>query len=148
MPIFGGKDAKVESLRAVLIFSHCSDKDLKFIASEMDEVSVEAGEKLITQGSRNHAFNIIIEGEAEVQIDGQVVKTLGAGDFFGEISMMDRGAATATVVATKPSQLMVMSHGQFRDAVRADDDIYDSVMAAIGQRLREIGVNRAERATH
>jgi CRP/FNR family transcriptional regulator, cyclic AMP receptor protein len=139
MPIFGGHDARIDSLKQVPIFSNCSDKELRFIASEIDEVGVEAGEIIITEGHLNHTFHIILSGEAEVQVDGRTIKKLGAGDFFGEISMMDRGPATATVVATAPSRLGVMSHGQFRDAIRADDDLYNTVMTAIGQRLRDIG---------
>jgi CRP/FNR family cyclic AMP-dependent transcriptional regulator len=146
MPIFGGHDARIDTLKGVPIFSHCSEKELGFIASKIDEVGVEAGQTIIEEGHLNHAFNIILSGEAEVRVDGKTVKKLGAGDFFGEISMMDRGLAIATVVATAPSRLGVMSHGQFRDAIRADDDLYNTVMTAIGQRLRELG--HEDRLTH
>lgn len=137
-PIFGrgGGDYKVESLKKVPIFSRCSSKELKFLASEMDEVDVGEGTTLISQGNQNHTFHILIDGQAEVTIGGSTVAALGPGDFFGEISMMDRGPATATVVTKTPAHLMVMSHEQFRDAVKSDDDVFSGVMSAIAERLR------------
>ncbi len=58
------------------------------------------------------------------------------GDFFGEISMLDRGLASATVTTTKDARLLVMSHAQFRDAVKASDPLLVKVLAAMGERLR------------
>ena len=69
-------------------------------------------------------------------IDGRSRGTLKKGDFFGEISMLDRGNATATVTTTKPSVVMVMSHSQFRDAVKASESILVKVLAVMGRRLR------------
>ena len=71
-----------------------------------------------------------------MDVDGRRRRTLNRGDFFGEISMLDRGPATATVVASAPSRLMVMSHAQFRDAVKGNDELLSKVMAAMGERLR------------
>jgi CRP-like cAMP-binding protein len=61
---------------------------------------------------------------------------LKKGDFFGEISMLDRGLASATVTTTKDARLLVMSHAQFRDAVKASDPLLVKVLAAMGERLR------------
>jgi len=71
-----------------------------------------------------------------VAIDGSTRRTLKAGDFFGEISMLDRGLGTATVVTKTPARLMVMSHAQFRDAIKADDAILVKVLSVMGDRLR------------
>ena len=101
-------DAKTRALAGVALFAHCGPRDLEFVASRADEVDV----------------------------DGQPRRTLRPGDFFGEISMLDRGPATATVVTTTPARLMVMSHSQFRDAIKGNDDLLGSVMAAMGERLR------------
>jgi CRP-like cAMP-binding protein len=58
------------------------------------------------------------------------------GDFFGEISMLDRGLATATVTTKSDARLLVMSHAQFRDAIKASDSLLKKVLAAVGERLR------------
>jgi CRP-like cAMP-binding protein len=61
---------------------------------------------------------------------------LKAGDFFGEISMLDRGLASATVTTKTDARLLVMSHAQFRDAIKGSDGLLVKVLAAMGERLR------------
>jgi len=135
--IFGvPQDAKIKALSQVPLFEGCSARELGFIASRTDEVPVGAGRALTKQGRPGNSFYVILDGEAEVEIDGAKRGTLKKGDFFGEISMLDRGNATATVTTTKPSRLMVMSHSQFRDAVKASEAILVKVLAVMGHRLR------------
>ncbi|GAC1504200.1 MAG: hypothetical protein NVS1B3_00450 [Candidatus Dormibacteraceae bacterium] len=129
-------DPKTKALKEVPLFSHCSQKELEFVASRTDEIAAPAGRQLTTQGDAGHAFYLLLDGEADVTIDGRHRRTLKRGDFFGEISMLDLGPATATVVTTSPVRLMVMSHPQFRDAVRANAQLLTHVMAAMGERLR------------
>ena len=129
-------DAKTRALAGVTLFAHCGPRDLEFVASRADEVDVPAGHELLRQGRSGDTFYVLLEGEAAVDVDGQPRRTLGPGDFFGEISMLDRRPATATVVTTTPARLMVMSHAQFRDAIKGNDDLLGHVMAAMGERLR------------
>ena len=105
-------------------------------------VSVEGGRTLITQGNPGDTFYLLLDGNASVQVDGRDRPPLGAGSFFGEISMLDRGPATATVATTSPARLMVMSHAQFRDAVKSNDKIVFQVMAAMAERLRRDSLDR------
>jgi CRP-like cAMP-binding protein len=129
-------DPKVERLKNVPIFSRCSKKELQTLAQNTDEVSLPAGRTLIEQGRSNHSFFILTDGEAEATVDGKSVRQMRPGDIFGEISMLDRGPATATVVATTPVDVLVMSHAQFRDAVRGDENIAHNVIAVMAERLR------------
>lgn len=129
-------DPKTKALADIPLFARCTSRDLEFIASRTDEVDVPAGQRLVAQGVPGDTFYVLLEGEAEVEIDGSPRPVLRAGDFFGEISMLDRGPATATVVTRTPARLMVMSHSQFRDAIRSSDDLLGRVMAAMGDRLR------------
>jgi len=130
------RNAKTEALSHVPLFMHCTAGELQFIASRADEVTVPAGKKLTVQGKAGDAFYVILDGEADVEIDGKRRRTLKEGDFFGEISMLDRGLASASVTTKGPARLMVMSHAQFRDAVKASDGILVKVLAAMGERLR------------
>ena len=129
-------DPKITALKQVPLFSHCSQKVLEFVASRTDEVNAPAGRQLTVQGKPVESFYVLLDGEADVNIDGERRRTLKPGDFFGEISMLDRGPATATVVTSTPVRLMVMSHSQFRDAVKSHAELLTQVMSAMGQRLR------------
>ncbi len=130
-------DAKLEALSRVPLFSRCTRKELVFIAREGDEVSVRAGKTLIRQGRPGDTFYIQLEGESEVFIDGKRRRVMKPGDFFGEISMIDRGVGTATVTTLTDGRLFVMSHSQFRDAIKASDQLMVKVLLAMGARLRE-----------
>jgi CRP/FNR family transcriptional regulator, cyclic AMP receptor protein len=129
-------DSKTAALARVPLFAGCAPRDLEFVASRADEVEVAAGHLLVRQGQRGDTFYVLLDGRADVEVDGQRRPALGPGDFFGEIGMLDRGAATATVVTSTPARLMVMSHAQFRDAIKGNDDLLSHVMAAMGERLR------------
>jgi CRP-like cAMP-binding protein len=129
-------DLKTSALSRVPLFSKLSQRELEFVATRADEVDVPAGKRLITQGQPGDTFYVLLNGEADVVIDGNPRRTMQTGDFFGEISMLDRGLATATITTTKESRLFVMSHAQFRDAVKANDAVLVKVLAAMGERLR------------
>ena len=129
-------DSKTDLLSRVPLFSQLSRRELEFVASRADEVDAPAGQVLTTQGRLGESFYILISGEAEVEIDGAKRRTLKTGDFFGEISMLDRGLATATITSTKDARLLVMSHAQFRDAIKSSDGLLVKVLAAMGERLR------------
>lgn len=129
-------DPKTEALSQVPLFSQLSHRELEFVASRTDEVDAPAGKRLTTQGQPGDTFYVLLDGEAEVEIDGKPRRTMKAGDFFGEISMLDRGLGTATITTTTDARLLVMSHAQFRDAIKANDSLLVKVLAAMGERLR------------
>jgi CRP-like cAMP-binding protein len=135
-------DAKADALGRVPLFAGLGRKDLQFLTTRTDEVNADAGRTLIRQGAPGDTFYVLLDGEAEVEVDGRPRPTLKAGSFFGEISMLDRGPATATVVSKTPVRLMVMSHAQFRDAVKANDEILNKVMSAMAERLRRDVLDR------
>ncbi len=129
-------DPKLKALSQVPLFSHCSRRELEFIASEGDEVDMPAGSILTREGRPGDSFYVLLEGQAEVKIGGKRRSVLKAGDFFGEISMVDRGPTTATVVTMGDARLFVMSHAQFRDAIKGNDALMVKVLRAMGERLR------------
>jgi CRP-like cAMP-binding protein len=135
-------DPKIDALGRVPLFAGCSRKELEFLITRTDEVDVRAGQTLIKQGSAGDTFYLLLEGEATVQVDGRDRPRLRPGSFFGEISMLDRGPATATVVTTTPGRLMVMSHAQFRDAIKANDQVLAQVMSVMAERLRRDSLDR------
>jgi CRP-like cAMP-binding protein len=135
-------DSKIDALGRVPLFAGCSRKDLEFLITRTDEVDVQAGQTLIKQGNPGDTFYLLLDGQAAVQVDGRDRPPLGAGSFFGEISILDRGPATATVVTSTPARLMVMSHAQFRDAIKANDRLLGQVMSVMAERLRRDTLDR------
>jgi CRP-like cAMP-binding protein len=141
------RDPKTKALAQVPLFAHCTSKDLEFVASRTDEVEVPAGRQLVRQGDSGDTFYVLLEGEADVEVDGTRRSTMAPGDFFGEISMLDLGPATATVVTRTPARLMVMSHTQFRDAIKGNEDLLGQVIAAMAGRLRADSLARQRAET-
>jgi len=137
-------DPKVDAMGRVPLFSRCTHKELEFLASRTDEVDLTANHTLIKQGSASDCFYVLLEGEATVEVDGNHRPSLHAGDFFGEIGMLDRGPATATVITTTPARAMVMSHAQFRDAIKTSDSLLSTVLAAAADRLRRDSLDRGK----
>ena len=121
-------------LHDVPFFSMLKKKDLTAIAQQTDEVDVPAGKVLAQEGDVGHEFFVIEEGTAEVTRDGQRIGELGPGDFFGEMALLEEERRTATVTATSPMTLIVMTRASFRAMDQSLPGIHAEVHAAIEQR--------------
>jgi CRP-like cAMP-binding protein len=128
-------DARIDRLRSVPLFGGCTDKELAFIASRADEVDISAGKVLTEKGKSGGDFFIILEGRAEVDA-AERKRTLGPGDFFGEIALIDNGPRTATVKATTAMRCLVLGHSQFRDVLHQNGEIAVKILRAVTERLR------------
>jgi CRP-like cAMP-binding protein len=131
---------KIDHLKQIPIFSRCTKAELESLAQNTDEVDLEAGRTLIVQGRPNHTFFVILKGEVDVEVHGQPTDHLGPRQVFGEISMLDGGPATATVLTSTPVEALVMSRTQFHNAIKANETIALRVMAVMAERLRRIGL--------
>jgi CRP-like cAMP-binding protein len=92
-------------LNEISLFAGLTDEERAEIATCLREVTVEAGAMLAVQGDNAYQFFVIESGTAEVRRDGDVVRTLGAGDASGEIGLLATGTRTASVVSTSPMRL-------------------------------------------
>lgn len=133
---FGVSDTKVDRLARVPLFSGCGKRELYFLAFRMDEASLTPGQVVIHEGQPAETFYILVSGNVEVTRQGKKAARLGPGDFFGEISMLTGGPATATVTADGPVEVLVLRHGQFQDAIKANPALAGQVIAAMAERLR------------
>lgn len=98
-----------ERLKQIPLFSSVSDEELRTIAPFAEEVSVKEGTELVKEGQFSYEFFSIEEGSAEVTRAGEHVADLGAGDFFGEIGLLEKELRTATVVAKSAMRLITLT---------------------------------------
>ena len=122
-------------LEGVAIFSDLTRGELERVARWTDEVSVPEGYELAREGQFALEFFIIEDGAAAVIADGDRIAELGAGDFFGEIGLLETERRTATVVATTPMELIVMFEREFRQMEREMPSVATRVRSAIRARL-------------
>src|SRR6516165_4073288 len=97
-----GKNAKIELLKGVPLFSECSKSELAEIAQVADEISFPAGRTLIEEGRPGREFFVIAEGTVEVRSDGQKLTMRGDSNSFGEMSLLTGKPRNATVTTTSP----------------------------------------------
>lgn len=124
-------------LEGIGAFSGLSRNELEKLAGWTFEVDVPEGEELLKEGRLAHEFFVIEDGVVEVRQDGERIAELGAGDFFGEIALLGGGTRTATVVATTPVRLIVMSAQEFRRMEQELPAVADRVRAAVRARLSD-----------
>jgi CRP-like cAMP-binding protein len=126
----------IEQLRAVRLFRGCSDRDLALIDRLTTVDQVPAGLVLCKQGSVGRETFIIIDGQADVAIDGTVIATLGPSSFFGELSVLDGDPRVATVTAVTPMSLLVLSPRELEQLLADIPSVARRVLVAVGARLR------------
>lgn len=132
------KKTYLDSLRRVSLFSSCSTKDLEKIAKAGDEVTLAAGTVVVDQGQTGREAFVIISGSATVKRNGKKVATLGAGSVVGELSLLDHGPRTATVVAETECTMLVISQRQFLAVIDAIPAISHKLLATLAGRIREL----------
>ena len=128
-------DQKFDLIRSVPLFAQCSGDELEAIASSADLIDVPAGMELVTQGRSTNELVAIASGEVEVIKDGAKVATLGAGDFFGEIALITGAPRTATVTASKPSALLVLTDREFWRLAKENPALPSAVLKVFAERL-------------
>src|SRR5262245_45390936 len=107
------KDAKIELLKHVPLFSHCSKKQLGEIATLADLIQLPPGTRLIREGDVGRDFMLIVEGAVEVRRRGRKINELGAGEFIGEMALISGAPRNATVTTSRDSSLLVVTDRQF-----------------------------------
>jgi CRP/FNR family cyclic AMP-dependent transcriptional regulator len=130
------KDAKIDLLKNVPLFAGCSKTELQRIASLADELDLGDGATLIREGERGREFIVIANGTVKVTRNGKQLRELGAGDFIGEIALVADVPRTATVTATSPVRLLVVTDRAFRGLLEQMPSIAKKVLQSLGERLQ------------
>jgi CRP-like cAMP-binding protein len=129
---------KLELLRRVPLFAGVDHKELEAISQIADEIEAPAGAALIHEGRHEGYFFVIVSGTIRVERGERAIKTLGDGDFLGEIALIDGGPRTATATTVTPSRLLRMTHQRFHELLDASPSIRTAVLEELGRRLRSL----------
>jgi CRP-like cAMP-binding protein len=129
------KDAKMELLKRVPLFSKLDKKGLQDVAHIADELDLPAGKEMATEGDRGREFFVLIKGEAEVTKNGSRINTMKEGDFFGEIALVTKMPRTATVTATSDVDVLVITERAFDSLLKKSPEIGRSVAEALAERV-------------
>jgi CRP/FNR family cyclic AMP-dependent transcriptional regulator len=135
-------DEFLEYFRQVPMFSTCSKKDLKTIAANAERLHVPAGRILAEQGQTGREAFIIVEGKARVLRNGRKVAILRPGQFFGELSLLDRAPRNATVIADTDMELLVLGQREFAKIVDAAPAFARALLTGIARRINEADSKR------
>ncbi|WP_457207909.1 cyclic nucleotide-binding domain-containing protein [Nocardioides sp. P5_C9_2] len=132
------RDREREAVIAdVDLFRDLSKAQLRRLAHASREVSHLPGKAVATEGQGALAFHYILEGEVAVSKDDRVLRTLGPGDYFGEISMIDGLPRSATVMALQPLRVLAIPHQDFEQVVDEDPEFARRLLKTLCARLRE-----------
>jgi CRP/FNR family transcriptional regulator, cyclic AMP receptor protein len=123
-------------LKKVTILEALSQSQLKTLAKWAKVLAFEKGERVVKQGGRGNGLYLILEGSAEVRRGSRILARLGAGQFFGEMSLFDNQPRSADVVALRPSKLAVLSKWEFWGFAASEPSVVLSVLEEMSRRLR------------
>jgi CRP-like cAMP-binding protein len=133
-----GKNAKLDLISSVPLFSRCSKNELKTIAALADEIDLGEGKVLIREGERGREFFVLVEGRVDVSAKGVSVNTLESGQFFGEMALVSDVPRNATVTALTPLRVLVITDRDFKHMLQDSPEIQQKILAALGDRLSEL----------
>ena len=132
------QDKKVEALKRAPLFEGLSRKELVELARLTDDLEAAPDKVLCKEGETGREFFVIIDGTVEVEAKGKHVATLGAGDFVGEIALLEQVPRMATVTVKTPVRFFVLTREAFRHLVDQNPTVERKVLRALVLRLLEL----------
>jgi CRP-like cAMP-binding protein len=135
--VFKRDDPRTDTLASLPLFSACPRRELEAISGLVDEVRIPAGTVLTKQGAAGRECFVLVDGRADVRIDGNRIARLGPGDIVGEMALLESEPRTATVVTTTPARALVMTRPTFIAVLDRSPHIARRVMQQLAHRLRD-----------
>lgn len=129
-------DEIVDQIAGFALFADLTTPQLQRVAHTFEEQWYAEGERVLRQGLSGSAFHVILDGDANVIIDGNQRATLGKGDFFGEVSILLGEPPVADVVATRPLRCLVLAGPQVQAFLTENPSIMFRMLQAQARRLR------------
>jgi CRP-like cAMP-binding protein len=128
----------MERLAKIPLFQNLSAKQLEVVDELVTTIDVAPGRELIRQGEAGREFVVVVEGEAEVRRDDEVIATRGPGMFFGEMALLLKRPRNASVVAKTAMKIDVIARQDFTRLLDQYPDLYAPLLQATAQRLAEL----------
>jgi len=125
-----------ETLARVPLFNGIKPKELKKLSKRMTERTFNEGDEITREGESGIGFFVIEEGNATVSVHGDIVRTLGPGEHFGEVALIDSGPRSATIIAGTDLRCRGMSAWEFRPFVEEHPEVAWSLLESLVGRLR------------
>jgi len=129
-------DEKLELLARVPLFAGVAREGLEEIGQIVKEIDVPAETALTHEGRQEGYFFVIVSGSVRIERSGRRINTMGAGEFLGEIALLDDGPRTATATTETPCRLLSMTHDRFDRLLETSPSVRSAVLESVGQRLR------------
>lgn len=129
--------APVEALRVVPLFANLDDKDLDQLSRQMHERRFPEGAEVTTEGATGAGFFVIAEGNADVSVGGEHRTTLGPGDHFGEVALIDDGVRSASIMAATDLLCYGLTPWEFRPFVEDHPQVAWALLETLARRARE-----------
>ena len=126
---------RVDLLRKVPLFADLERRELDDVAASLREREFSQGETVLSEGRAGVGFFVIESGQATVSVHGDERGTLGPGDYFGEVALIDEGARSATVTADGNLRCYGMTSWEFRPLVEANGTIAWKLLQALARKL-------------
>lgn len=131
-------DRKIELLATVALFDGLGPEGLARIAERAIEVDFPAGRQIVRQGEVGTGFFLVVAGRGRVVRDGETIAELGPGDFFGELSLLDREPRLATVAAETPTTCLAIASWEFETLLETQPRLAISILRGVARRLRAV----------
>jgi CRP/FNR family cyclic AMP-dependent transcriptional regulator len=126
----------LDAVRSIPLFSTCNTRELREVARLGTRIRMAAGTMIAKEGSGGRELLVVLSGTATCRAKGKRLARFGPGDFFGEMSLLDHGPRSATVVADSDMELLVLDSREFRQLVEASPTIAWKILATMAERLR------------
>lgn len=136
---FGGRvsqDDKIDRLEEVGLLAECSRRQLRAIARISEVIEVPEDTVLARSGAPGEEFFLILDGSARVEVSPRKRSRLKPGEYFGEMSLLDGGPRSASVIAETPLRLLVIKRRDFNTLLREAPELTQSLLATLSRRLR------------
>jgi CRP/FNR family transcriptional regulator, cyclic AMP receptor protein len=130
--------APTDLLKRVPLFKGLDDKHIETLSRTFTDRTFRAGQDITSEGGGGVGFFVIEDGEAVVTVQGEARRTLGSGDYFGEVALIDEGSRSATITAITDVKCYGLTPWQFRPLVEENASIAWPLLVSMAQRLREI----------
>jgi CRP-like cAMP-binding protein len=132
------RDQFMKHLAEVPMFSACTKKELGEVSRHAETLAFNAGQTLVREGDKADEFFVLVAGKAKVVRGGREIAVLGAGDWFGELALLDKAPRNATITAVTPVEVLVLSQRAFRGLLAEVPTISWRLMTGMARRLHEL----------